>query len=230
MGNLDRRETIGRLVAEVPVRARVFEKLGIDYCCGGHRPLDEVAAERGLDLEQLVREVEAVEQGAGSGERWLDASDEALIEHLLATHHAYLREELPALQQLVHKVVRVHGETHRELRAVQEVYDALAEELDSHLMKEEQVLFPMIRRLASGDAYAGMHCGGIENPLRVMRMEHEDAGAALEQLRQLTQDYAVPEGACNSYRAMLARLEQLERDTHEHVHKEENILFPRFRK
>lgn len=230
MGSLDRQQTIGRLVAEVPVRARVFEKFGIDYCCGGHRPLSEVAAERGLDLEQLVRDVEAVEQGGEASASWLGASDEELIEHLLATHHAYLREELSALQELVHKVVRVHGETHRELHAVQEVYDALAGELDSHMMKEEQVLFPMIRRLNSGDPYAATHCGGIENPLRVMRMEHEDAGAALEQLRQLTRDYAVPEGACNSYRAMLARLEQLERDTHEHVHKEENILFPRLRK
>lgn len=229
MGIQDRHETNGRLVAEVPTRARVFERLGIDYCCGGHRHLDEVACERGLDLEQLVREVDAIDQPAESGQVWLAASDTALIGHILDVHHAYLHEELPALRELVHKVQRVHGETHPELAEVRQVYDALVDELIPHMMKEEQVLFPMMRRLAEGEAFASLHCGGIANPLRVMRMEHEDAGRALARLRELTAGYSVPDGACNSYRAMLARLEHLERDTHEHIHEEENILFPRFR-
>lgn len=229
MGIQDRHETIGRLVAEVPTRARVFERLGIDYCCAGHRPLDEVARERGLDLDQLVREVEAIEQPAESGPGWLAATDAVLIGHILDVHHAYLHEELPALRELVHKVHRVHGENHPELAEVRQVYDALVAELIPHLMKEEQVLFPMMRRLAEGEAFAALHCGGIENPLRVMRTEHEDAGQALARLRELTASYSVPEGACNSYSAMLARLEYLERDTHEHIHEEENILFPRFK-
>lgn len=228
MGIQDTHETIGRLVAEVPTRARVFERLGIDYCCGGHRPLDEVARERGLDLDALVREVESVEAQGANGREWLSATDEELIGHILEAHHQYLHEELPALRELVHKVRRVHGELHPELAELERVYDALAAELSVHMTKEEQVLFPMMQRLLRGEMHAGAHCGGIGNPLRVMRMEHEDAGRALARIRELTADFAVPEGACNSYRAMLARLEHLEKDTHEHVHEEENILFPRF--
>lgn len=224
----DRHETIGRLVAAVPTRARVFERHGIDYCCGGHRPLDEVARERGLDLEELVRDVEAADADAPEGTAWLAASDQALITHILDVHHRYLRQELPALRALVHKVERVHGERHPELAEVRKIYDALAEELTAHMLKEEQVLFPMMQRLCAGEIHAGAHCGGIANPLRVMRREHEDAGLGLARLRSLTRHYATPEGACNSYRAMLARLEHLERDTHEHVHEEENVLFPRF--
>lgn len=228
MGIQNRHETVGRLVAEVPTRARVFERLGIDYCCGGHRPLDEVARERGLDLDAVVREVDAIEERPGADRDWLRAGDAELIAHILDAHHVYLRAELPALQQLVHKVNRVHREKHPELDELRRVYDALAGELLDHMTKEEQVLFPMFQRLAGGDARGAAHCGGVANPLRVMRTEHEDAGAALARLRELTASYSVPEGACNSYRAMLARLEHLERDTHEHIHEEENILFPRF--
>ena len=222
----DTHETVGRLVAEVPTRARVFERLGIDYCCGGHRPLDEVARERGLDLAQLVRSVESAEAPTGATPDWLAATDEALIGHILESHHRYLHEELPALQLLVHKVLRVHGDSHPELAEVRRTYDAFAAELLGHMMKEEQILFPMMERLRRGEIDAAGRCG--DNPLRVMRLEHEGAGRGLARLRELTREYAAPEGACNSYRAMLARLEHMEQDTHEHVHKEENILFPRF--
>lgn len=228
MGIQDRHETIGRLVAAVPSRARVFERLGIDYCCGGHRHLDEVARERGIDLDALVRDVEAADGEPREGADWRVASDEALIAHILDVHHRYLQAELPALGALVHKVERVHGERHPELAEVRRIYDALAGDLIPHMQKEEQVLFPMMQRLRAGEIHAAGHCGGIANPLRVMHREHGDAGLALARLRALTRGYAVPEDACTSYRAMLARLERLEQDTHEHIHEEENVLFPRY--
>jgi regulator of cell morphogenesis and NO signaling len=224
----DRHVTIGRLVAEAPARARVFERWGIDYCCGGNQPLDEVAGARGIDLDQLVKEVEAAGDRGGTGQNWLQVNSLDLIQHILDTHHEYLHAELPQLQQLVHKVLGVHGEAHPELAELSHAYDAVVDELKLHMMKEEQVLFPMIQRIVAGDSGAAVHCGGIANPLRVMRMEHEGVGETLAHIRRITHDYEPPEGACNSYRAMLARLEQLETDLHEHVHKEENILFPRF--
>jgi regulator of cell morphogenesis and NO signaling len=222
----DRHITIGRLVAEVPARARICERWGIDYCCGGNQPLDEVAAARDLNIDQIVQEMESVEQYPDRN--WVALEPVALIQHILRTHHAYLHEELPALGRLVEKVFRVHGEKHPELAELKRIYDGMAEELEVHMLKEERVLFPMLERLLAGETWAATSCGGITNPLRVMRMEHEAAGEALTQLRHLTGGYVAPEGACNSYRAMLGRLEQLEKDTHEHVHKEENILFPRF--
>lgn len=224
--NLD--VTVGELVAERAGRSRIFEELGIDYCCGGRKPLEQACAELGLDLQQVLQQLEESDREPVPDERdWTQAKMTELADHIEQTHHVYLRNELPRLTELTGKVGRVHGENHPELVEVNSVFLGLRAELESHMQKEEQILFPIIRELESADAARGFHCGSVNNPIRVMEHEHDNAGRALSRLRELTGGYQVPGDACGTYRAMLDALEHLEKDLHLHIHKENNILFPR---
>lgn len=229
MSILDTQATVGQLVAERPGRSRVFERFDIDYCCGGKKPLEQVCREKGLDLETVASALAA--QDAKGIDRdaidWTTAPLGALADHIVAVHHEYLRQELPRLAGLVAKIADVHGKGHPELLEVRAVFNGLKEELEAHTDKEEQVLFPMIKQLETASEQPQFHCGSVNNPIRVMELEHDDAGAALERLRALTGDYEPPAEACNTYRATLAGLAELEANMHQHVHKENNILFPR---
>lgn len=220
---------VGQLVVQRPARARVFERFGIDYCCGGQTPLHAACAAGGLDPQDVVRalhEADADLSLTGATD-WTNASLADLVANIVDTHHAYLRRELPRLTQLVTKVRAAHGARRPELTEVEAVYGDLRAELEAHMMKEERILFPMIETMASGGACATVHCGSVQNPIRVMEHEHDSAGAALARLRELTAGYAPPADACNSYRALLGGLAELEADLHTHIHKENNILFPR---
>lgn len=220
--------TVGELVTEKPSRARVFERYGIDYCCGGKRPLAEACDRRGVDPKAVVQDLATAEAEPVADERnWAEASLGELIDHIVDTHHAYLRRELPRLTPLVDKVTRVHGENHPELGECQAVFHGLRAELESHMMKEEQILFPLIAAMESSQRVETAHCGSVNNPIRVMQEEHDAAGAALARLRALSRDYTPPADACNTYRAVLDSLAELEADLHQHIHKENNILFPR---
>ena len=148
-----------------------------------------------------------------------------LADDIEQTHHAYLRDELPRLRDLVKKVSAVHGQVHPWLTVLGSVYAELVAELDPHMLKEEQILFPMIRELDQATTAPSFHCGNVGNPIRMMEMEHRNAGDALDRMREMTNDYEIPEGACNSFRAMLTGLEHLEADLHLHIHKENEILF-----
>jgi regulator of cell morphogenesis and NO signaling len=228
MSVLDINTTVGQLVTERPGRARIFERLGIDYCCGGKRPLVEACTERGLNPESVLNELAADEQHETPQERdWAAAGLSELADHIEATHHAYLHEELPRLTALVTKVAAVHGEREPGLQELKEVFAGLRDELEMHLAKEEQVLFPMIRQLDLAQTLPQFHCGSVNNPIRVMEFEHDNAGAALARIRELTHDFTPTPEACNTYRAMLDGLAVLEKDLHQHIHKENNILFPR---
>jgi regulator of cell morphogenesis and NO signaling len=219
---------VGDLVTERPDRARFFEKAGIDYCCHGKLTLAQACAEVGLNVEMCVKALAIADQAqpsAGSRD-WSQASLTELIDHIEGTHHAFLRRELPRLAGLVLKVRGVHGDHHPELAGVEQAFTGLRDEIEMHMAKEEAILFPAIRRLdATGDSQCP--CASIEDPIRVMEAEHEGAGRALETMRTLTGGYAPPADACNSYRAMLAGLAELEADLHRHIHKENSILFPR---
>lgn len=219
--------TVGQLVAERPARSKVLEKFGIDYCCGGKRELDDVCAELGLDPAVVQHELDQCDKTAPADKDWLNAGLTELCDHIEQTHHKYLTEELPALAQLVEKVASVHGENHPGLREVARIYAELREELELHKQKEEQILFPFIRELEKATEMPCFHCGSVAHPIAVMEQEHDRAGSAIHQIRALTHDFKVPEDACNSYRAMLHRLAHFEEDLHQHVHKENNILFPR---
>ena len=216
-------ETVGGLVAERPGRARVFEEFGIDYCCGGRRTLREACERRGVSLDTVLRRLAAADAERPCEIDWTGAPLATLCDHIIETHHAFLRHELPRVGQLLAKVVGVHGDRHPELYRVLSVFEPFARDLDQHMAKEERVLFPLVKRLAAGDA-VGMNPLA---PIRVMEAEHDQAGAAMAEMRRLTDDFRPPAGACASYRAALAGLHAIEQDLHRHVHKENNILFPR---
>jgi regulator of cell morphogenesis and NO signaling len=223
--------TVGSLVADRLGRASLFDRLGIDYCCHGNTPLNEACAARALDVDRVISEIADCDRqldGAGPDEtdcRSMSATD--LAAHIVEVHHRYLRRELPRLSVLLEKVSAAHGARHPELEDLRRTFAGLREELEFHLMKEEQVLFPLVARLEAAQAAFPIHCGTVENPIRVMMHEHDDAGRALERMRSLTSGYTTPEDGCASYRALFDGLLALEADLHRHIHKENNILFPR---
>ncbi len=208
--------TVGELVTERPAHSRIFEKLGIDYCCGGKKPLAEVCAARGLDAQAVLQTLLAAEASFSDAEvstnerNWSQASLTELADHIEQTHHAYLKQELPRLGAMVRKVAAVHGSHHPWMLEVDGIYASFAAEMQSHMMKEEQMLFPMIRSLESGEAVAAGPCGsGVANPVRVMEHEHDDAGQALARMRALSDNFTPPAGACNTFRATLDGLRSL---------------------
>ena len=218
-------KTVGDLVVERPGRSRVFEELGIDYCCGGGIPLVEACVGAGLDPDEVLAELERREAGRAEDGQLASMGLGKLVDHIVETHHAYLREELPRLGFLVDKVANAHGVAHPELLELREVFEKLRVELEEHTQKEERVLFPTCRDLEQGVRVFSF--GSVEGPIAAMMAEHVQAGGYLGTIRELTWDYDLPKDACNSYRAMLDGLAELERDTHYHVFKENSILFPK---
>lgn len=220
---------IGQLVLERPETLRYFEDLGLDYCCGGHRSLAEACASAHREPAEVLAglaRLEAPQAGLPALRDWSRAPLANLIQHILDTHHAYLREVLPRMQTLLGKVVGAHGEGHPELAEVERLFQALAADLGPHLLKEEQILFPFILQMERGEP--GSACfGTVQSPIRVMEMEHEAVGAVLAELKQLTSAYAVPADGCASFRALYEGLAALERDLHLHIYLENQILHPR---
>lgn len=211
---------VGRIAAEHPLATRVFARHAIDFCCGGGRPLDEVCRERGLAADAVVTEIRReIEASPDSPQRWDQATPVELIEHILQAYHVPLWEELPRLDGMARKVLEVHHDKNPAgLTELVQVFAALRAELEAHLQKEEQILFPMIRQ------GHGRQAGG---PVSVMMREHDGAGAMLRRLRELTDDYTVPAEACNTWTALWHGLAALESDLHQHIHLENNLLFPK---
>lgn len=229
MSAISTHDTVGHLVAERPSRSRVFERWGLDYCCGGKKPLDQACAEKSIDLHAVLRDLleNDTRTPPGAETDWLSAPLADLADHIIETHHAYLRQALPRLSELTHRVRDAHSEKHPELVELAATFMDLRYEMENHMMKEEIILFPLIKTLEAADSLPPLHCGSVNNPIRVMEMEHDDAATALTKMRALTGDYTPPADACNTYLAMLDALEELEADLHQHIHKENNILFPR---
>ncbi|MEO8496857.1 MAG: iron-sulfur cluster repair di-iron protein [Planctomycetota bacterium] len=228
MAQVNLNSSVGNWVAEHPQTSRVFESLQIDYCCAGGKSLEQACRDRELDPKQVMQQLEqTIADDKQTTEDWLSAPLTDLCDHIEQTHHAYLKEELPRLTQMLAKVVAAHGESHPELATVQEVFASLRAEMEPHMFKEEKVLFPAIRQLEQSVDHPPFPFGTVANPIRMMEQEHDGAGYALSRIHTLTRDYEIPAGACNTYRAMLAGLHQLELDMHQHVHKENSILFPR---
>lgn len=222
--------TVGDLVKDRPARSRIFEQLQIDYCCGGRLTLADACAKRGLDVDAVLRQLELSDTADAAEPALVDADRMGLGEladHIVHTHHAYLREELPRLDMLTQKVVAVHGKGEPRLRRIRDVFVQFEMELSDHMWKEEQILFPMIRQIETAQTAPDFHCGSLANPIGQMEREHESAGDALQQFRALSDDYTPPDGACNTFRALYEALAGLERDMHQHVHKENNVLFPK---
>jgi regulator of cell morphogenesis and NO signaling len=225
-------QTVRDIAMENPAAVRVFEKYGIDYCCGGRMPLAEACATRNLDLDEVIASLGSTTTAFAPGEKdWTKESLASLAAHIVNTHHAYVTREVPRLNELAGKVVSRHGDTREELSAIQMKLMELGEELIAHQGKEEVVLFPYIgkfERYASGNGTKPRSCfGTIDHPIKMMTQDHDYAGNLMAEIRALSQSYTPPEGACPTFRAFYAGLREFEQDLHQHIHLENNILFPR---
>lgn len=225
MTTIDSDITLSALIGDVPGLAPTLERIGLDYCCGGGRSLGDACVAAGLDVDETIRQLSAFD-GPAEPAPWTGLSAGELADHIESTHHAYLAEALPRLDALVDRVVGAHAERHPELLDVQRSFGELRTDLEPHLMKEERMLFPMIRALDTADTVPEFHCGSVRNPIGVMCSEHDLAGELLAELRDLTDTWSVPDDGCASYDALYRGLAELEADTHMHIHIENNILFP----
>ena len=220
--------SVGKMAADNPQYLALFDSFGIDYCCNGRMSLADACKSAGADLKKVQAALAAAEKARPNAEEknWNEATLTELVDHIDAVHHAFLRNEVPRLQALMQKVRSVHGGNHPELNEAAQVFAGLCDEILSHMDKEDTILFPAIRRLES-EGRSDFHCGSLNGPIQVMEFEHENAGRALDRLRSLTGNFQAPADGCASYRAVLAGIEGIERDLHRHIHKENNILFPR---
>lgn len=217
--------TIAEIARNIPGSVRVFQRHGIDFCCGGKTPLAAVCRERGLEFTELARAIEQSGETPDSDVRdWSREPLAALIDHIVTTYHQPLREELPRLRGMASQVARVHGGKAPRLGRLDEAVAELAADLLAHMQKEEAVLFPALGALDAGDARTAIP---LAAPISVMEQEHDHAGQLLAELRSLTDGYAVPDWACATVRALYHGLEELESAMHVHVHLENNVLFPR---
>jgi len=225
-------ETVGELVAKDYRKAQVFKKYGIDFCCGGKKSVKQVCAEKGISQDELEAELIALDEAEKARDAEYDKWDLSfLADYIVNMHHKYVREAIPALYEYTTKIARVHGSRHPELLEVVKHYTNVANELEAHMPKEERVLFPYIKQLEeakkSGVKLEPAGFGSIQNPINMMEMEHESAGQNMEAIRNLTNDYEVPADACTTYRLMLDKLQEFESDLFQHIHLENNILFPK---
>lgn len=220
--------TVGEIVRAVPSRSRVFENLGIDYCCGGKKPLAEVCQAKGLDPATVVAMLAALDDAPPSAAIDPDAlSLSELCDHIEEFHHAYLREELPRLDFMTRKVAAVHGDHEPRLLEVRRVFETFNAEMTAHTQEEDETIFPAIRKLETANGDSAPTAVNLKTSLTKLESEHDSAGAALVRFKDLTDSYTPPEWACNTFRALYDGLAKLEKNTHQHVHKENNVLFPR---
>lgn len=218
--NITADTTVGAIAAEHPLATRIFYRHQIDFCCGGGNTLNQACAKKGISTKSVIDEILAeLSDAKSSNTRWDLEPIPALVQHILETYHRDLDEELPRLESMARKVAEVHGDKLPDvLPGILDIFLALKSELEQHMRKEEKVLFPMILEGRGWETSA---------PVAVMMHEHESAGAALKTLRQLTNDFVVPPEACNTWRSLWHGLRDLESALHEHIHLENNILFPR---
>ena len=224
-------KTIGQLVAEKADRACLFEQYGLDYCCGGGKTLQQACIKKGVNIDEIIEKLTALDAKANQSAQepdWRKSSLKELVEHIITCYHQPLRAGFPRLSQLVEKVARVHGENHPEMVEIEQIFKTFREQLELHMQKEELILFPGICGIEAGGSPRAFGCGGgIDHPIEVMTHEHDDAGEALSKMRRLSNDFTAPAAACNTFKVLLHELAKLELEMHEHVHKENNILFPR---
>lgn len=226
--------TVRELALEIPEATRIFEKVGIDYCCGGGKSLEEACAAANRSVDEVLDSLKFAQQEARAKQKnrnWQTEPLADLIAHINGTHHKYTREEIARLGPLFDKVVSVHAKSHPELQHVRAAFRGLAQELTTHMMKEEAVLFPYIVRMEEAliqrEPVAPAPFGTVQNPVAVMMHEHDSAGEALRAMRQASAGYTPPGDACISYRTLYKALADFETDLHQHIHLENNILFPR---
>jgi regulator of cell morphogenesis and NO signaling len=218
---------VADIATTIPSSVRVLQRHGIDFCCGGRRPIGAVCTDQGLALADVVRDIEAAAAQPGPDVRdWTRETLQALTDHIVATYHDALRDELPRLELMASKVAKVHGAKAPHLSQLAYIVGELAADLSLHMQKEEQVLFPAIRAIEIGDGHRSQP-DWIALPITVLQEDHDRAGELLAQLRSITSGYQPPEWACGTMRALYGGLDEFEQTMHVHVHLENNVLFPR---
>lgn len=228
MKNITVETTVGELVRAVPAGSRVFENLGIDYCCGGKKRLAEVCRAKGLDSATVMAMLSAQDDAPERMPANPDAMTlSELCDHIERAHHDYLREELPRLDFMTRKVAAVHGDHEPRLHEVRQVFEAFQADIASHTQEEEEQVFPAIRKLESANGEKMALAASLQTMFAKLESEHQNVGAALGRFAELTDHHTPPDWACNTFRALYDALARLERNMHQHVHKENNVLFPR---
>ena len=226
-------KTVRDLAVAVPGATRVFEEMGIDYCCGGSKPLPEACSKAGIPLQDITEALDRAKAryAKDAPADWQSSSLTELAAYIVEKHHVYTQNEISRLEPLSAKVASVHAERHPELIRVQGLVHALGSDLKGHMLKEEQVLFPRIHQLEeaaqSSEALPDGYLDFIRMPVQCMMQEHDAAGEILKELREVSDGYAVPADGCISYKTLYQAIQELERDLHQHIHLENNILFPR---
>ena len=227
-----RHASIGELVAEDWRRAEVFKKHGIDFCCGGKQTVEAACEQKNIDLHQLETELHEVENEIKFGSQDFNKWElNFLIDYIINVHHQYVGEAIPFLAELTHKVAYTHGDNHPELIEIEKLFQDVSQELALHMQKEEMILFPYIKEMTearkNGTLPPYPAFGTIANPIHMMEAEHTSAGSAMETIEELSKGFTPPVDACPSYQIMFAKLQEFQQNLHQHVHLENNILFPK---
>lgn len=229
--NMQEEKTVAELVAEDINRAHVFKKFGIDFCCGGGISVAKAAEKKGVDLNNLLSELFSSPDTQSINNRPNTWSLGLLVDYIVQNHHQYVSDSISILNQYGEKVCKVHGTNHSVLFEIKHVFDSLAAELQSHMMKEERILFPYIvlceDASRQGKPIPVAPFGSVNNPINMMTTEHDMAGDLCRRISELTMEYTPPSWACNTFKAYYARLRDFENDLHIHIHLENNILFPK---
>lgn len=223
-------QKIGDIVTAFPKAADIFKEYRVDFCCGGDRLLKDVLQEEGHSEKEILDRIhtlyEELKDLNESNPDWVNEPSGPLSDYIVNTHHAYLNAELPRISELVTLILRVHGGSHPELKEVHKLFHNLKMELEQHLIKEEEIEFPLMKEDEKQENFPGRE--KIRQVIQELKAEHDAAGELLRQLRKVTNDYELPGDACHSYRVAYGKLEELENDIFQHVHLENNILFPRY--
>jgi regulator of cell morphogenesis and NO signaling len=221
--------TVGEMVAVDFRTAAVFERFGIDFCCGGRRSLTDACRMAAADADAVVHALELLPPAVTTQDDVTWWPLPRLIDYIVSAHHGYVRSSMPTIARYLAKLEEVHGSRHPELSRVAAYFDQVRGDLEQHMLKEEQVLFPYVRDLAERTDSGGRTqspFGSVENPIRMMEREHREVADALRLIRELTRGYTAPEDGCATYAICMAELQRFERDLHRHVHLETHVLFP----
>lgn len=225
---------IGEIVAENFHAARIFENFGIDFCCGGKKTIKEACSEKGISPDFVIKELTKIENEKLQEVHYNNWNVDFLADYIINNHHSYVLNSIPTIEHHLQKVALKHGEKHPELPKLMEAFTILKDDLLTHMAKEEKMLFPYIKKMRIAELNTFElpvpPFGAVDNPIRVMEAEHEDAGRMIKEINNITNNYTAPADACQTFKILYKELQEFEKDLHTHVHLENNILFPKAKK
>jgi regulator of cell morphogenesis and NO signaling len=228
---VEKGNSIGEVVAKNFQSARVFEEFGLDFCCGGKKSIDQACRDKGIDENQVLQKLSTLENENPTASYYADWDAGFLIDYIINNHHSYIRKAIPSIENHLHKVVAAHGERHPEVVEASNLFAVIRDDLLTHMVKEEKMLFPYIQKM--NEAVKGSvglpsaPFGNVSSPIKVMMDEHQQAGDEMAYINKLTNNYTPPANACGTFRVLYSELKDFEKDLHVHVHLENNILFPK---